>query len=237
MNYEVTNELINELKSYITSENIKIITDDKDKSDYVIIDEKNNVGFEVMENEIIVFFFTDHRHFNTYSTNSQDNNNDYIKQAKIFLSELFSYEIKHIEIYKGKKLTSEKHFIIYPDNRAPFDLGTIIHLFSRSVNPFLRRTETCTIWHYDRSKGYFTYDAPKNPNPNAIEVIAINDDCYIEIFEKHGTYTFEIMKMYYDEYSGSYWAPAINAIPSGIYDTKETAIKYSMEAVKTYDMF
>ena len=65
MNFEITNELIDTIKPYTENATVTISTDNKDwkgrdyKSDFVTIDEKNNVGFEVFDNEIIVFYFTD----------------------------------------------------------------------------------------------------------------------------------------------------------------------------------
>jgi hypothetical protein len=41
------------------------------------------------------------------------------------------------------------------------------------------------------------------------------------------------MEIDFDDYFGMYyWAPAINIIPSGLYDTKENAINSAMEALK-----
>ena len=84
MNFEITNELIDTIKPYTENVTVKISTDNKDwkgrdyKSDFVTIDEKNNVGFEVFDNEIIVFYFTDHYHFEDYSSELEDGEDDYI---------------------------------------------------------------------------------------------------------------------------------------------------------------
>lgn len=86
---------------------------------------------------------------------------------------------------------------------------------------------------FDKSKGIFTTKQPKIVNPNAIEVIDISEDCYIEIFHKHNAYTYDIMEKDYDNYFGMYyWVPAINTISSGLYDTKDNAIQSAIEALK-----
>ena len=114
MNFEITNELINTLKQYTENATITLSTDNKDwkdrdyKSDFVTIDEKNNFGFEVFDNEIIVFYFTYHYHFEDYSSELEDGEDDYIKRAKDFLTDLFENQIKYVEIYRGKKLATEK---------------------------------------------------------------------------------------------------------------------------------
>ena len=56
--------------------------------------EENNVSFEVLDNEIIVFYFTDHYHFEDYSSELEEGEDDYIKRAKDFLIELFENQIK-----------------------------------------------------------------------------------------------------------------------------------------------
>ena len=55
-----------------------------------------------------MFYFTDHYHFEDYSSELEDGADDYIKRAKDFLTKLFENQIKYIEIYKGKKLATEK---------------------------------------------------------------------------------------------------------------------------------
>ena len=64
MNFEITNKLIDTIKPYMGNATLTISTDNKDwkgrdyKSDFVTLDKKNNVGFEVFDNEIILFYFT-----------------------------------------------------------------------------------------------------------------------------------------------------------------------------------
>lgn len=239
MNYETTAILLDELKPYIENSIVDISTENKDwrnrdyKSDLVTIDAKNQVGFEVFDNEIIAYYFTDHYHFEDYTSELEDEQEDYIECAKSFLKELFEYRILHIEYYKGKSLSSEKYFIMYPDGREDECIGNIWFGFSKLINPFGKRSVKSTTWQFDKSKGVFTTKQPKIVDPNAIEVIDVSENCYIEIFHKHNAYTYDIMEIEYDDYFGMYyWAPAINAIPSGLYDTKDNAIQSAMEALK-----
>ena len=78
----------------------------------------------------------------------------------------------------------------------------------------------------------FTTRAPESIDPDAIETIDISDRCYIMILKKRNTYTYTVMKSYFDDYFGKYyWAPASDVVPSGIYDTKEKAIQEAKEAL------
>lgn len=84
MNFETTTQLIDILKPHIVAGKITTSTENKAwkgrsyKSDYVTIDERNNVGFEVFDNEIIVFYFTDHVHFENYTSELEEGEDDYI---------------------------------------------------------------------------------------------------------------------------------------------------------------
>ena len=239
LNFEITSVLLEALKPYLENSVVDISTDNTDwrnrnyKSDLVTIDAKNHVGFEVFENEIIAFYFTDHYHFEDYTSELQDGEEIYIERAKHFLKELFEYKIRHVEYYKGKTLSSEKYIVMYHDGREDECIGNTWYGLSKFINPFVKKSMHSTTWQFDKSKGVFTTRQPKSVDPNAIEVIDINEDCYIEIFKNHNAYTYDIMEIDFDDYFGIYyWAPAINIIPSGLYDTKENAINSAMEVLK-----
>lgn len=65
MNYEVTSKLLQALEPHLDIVKVTVPTGRKDRKsfDFVLFDRKNNVGFEVMKNEIIVFYFTGHSYF------------------------------------------------------------------------------------------------------------------------------------------------------------------------------
>ena len=160
MNYEITTELIDTIKPYTENATVTISTNNIDwkgrnyESDFVTIDKKNNVGFEVFDNEIIVFYFTDHYHFEDYSSELEDGDDDYIKRAKNFLIELFENQIKYIQIYKGKNLVTEKYYLIYSDNTEKRIGGTWWGL-ERFLNPFAKKVEKITIYKFNKDKGCF----------------------------------------------------------------------------------
>lgn len=160
MNYIITNELLEILKPYTENVNITISTENIDwkgkkyESDFVTIDEKNNVGFEVFDNEIIVFYFTDHYHFEDYTSDLDDGDDDYIKRAKDFIIELFENKIKYVQIYKGEKLATEKYYIIYADKKEERIGGTWWGL-ERILNPFAKKREKTTIYKFNKKNGCF----------------------------------------------------------------------------------
>ena len=65
MNYRITEDLLNVAYKLAPTSDIKFTCTNKDwrgreyQSDLVIIDEENHIGFEVFENEIIAYFFSD----------------------------------------------------------------------------------------------------------------------------------------------------------------------------------
>ena len=239
MHFETTSMLLESIQPYIENSIVNISTENKDwrnryyESDFVNIDDKNHVGFEVFENEIIVFYFTDHYHFEDYSSELEAGEDNYIERAKSFLKELFEYKIRHVEYYKGKTLSSEKYFLLYNDGRDDECIGNIWFGLERFINPFGKKTMHSTTWQFDKSKGVFTTRQPKNADTNAIEIIDISEDCYIEIFFNNNVYTYDIMEIDFDDYFGMYyWAPAINVLPTGMYDTKEKAIAAARETLE-----
>lgn len=160
MNFETTNELIKTIKPYTENANITASSENEkfgDKSvnfDFVTIDENNNVCFQVFDEEIIVFYFTDHCHFEDYSSDSEDEIEDYLERAKKFLISLFENQIKYVEIHKGKKLSTEKYFIVYPD-KTEERVGGVWWGLARFINPFSRKTVKTTFYKFDKSEGCF----------------------------------------------------------------------------------
>ena len=235
MNFKTTYVLLNAIQPYTDSIDISI-TCDGHTSDLVKIDTVNNVGFEVFYNEVIVFYFTDHYHFEDYSSELQGGEEHYIERAQSFLKVLFEYKIRHVEYYKGKTLYSEKYFLLYNDGRNDECIGNTWFGLSKFINPFGKKSIHSTTWQFDKSKGIFTTRQPKAADPNAVEVIDISDDCYIEIFNSHNFYTYDIMEIDFDDHFGMYyWAPAEFISPSGFYDTKDKAIAFAKEALHNRD--
>ena len=158
MNFETTSELLEILKPYTENAVIDVSTDNVDghnlnyKSEVVIIDGSNHVGFEVSENEVIVFYFTDHYHFEDYTSELQEGEENYIERAKQFLKELFEYKIRHIEYYKGKTISSEKYFVMYPDGREDECIGGAWYGFSKFINPFAKKSTHSTTWQFENPK-------------------------------------------------------------------------------------
>lgn len=64
----------------------------------------------------------------------------------------------------------------------------------------LEKSTRSTVWQFDKTKGIFVTRQPKNADPNAIEMIDINDDCYIEIFCNHNVYTYTITETDFDDF-------------------------------------
>ena len=234
MDFEATLTLLKVLEPFI--ENSSVDVSSSGKSDLVIIDAKKYVGFEVFDNEIIVFYFTDHCHFEDYTSELHDGEDNYVERAKAFLLELFTYKVCHVEYFRGNTLSSEKYFIIYGDNKKDECIGNTWFGLSRFINPFGRKSERSTKWQFDKEIGLFTTRLPKVLPTSAIEVIDINQNCYIAIFKKANMYTYDIMEICFDDYYGLYyWAPASGITPSGFYDTKENAINTATEILKLRD--
>lgn len=239
MNFKTTAMLLESIQPYIENCDIKITAESTDwfkrsiNSDLVIIDTENHVGFEVFENEIIVFYFTDHCHFEDYSADLSDGQHNYIERATSFLTELFRYKLRHIEYFKGEALYREKYILMNNDGREDEYIGDTWFGLSAFINPFGKKSMHSATWQFDILRGVFTTRQPKAPDPEAIEIIDVGDDCYIEIFCKRDIYTYSVMEIDYDDYLGMYyWAPAVNICATGMYDTRKKAIDAAREALR-----
>ena len=203
-------------------------------SDLVHIDTDGRVGFEVTENRIVISFFGGRRRFTGQNTPTSSAQEGYIGQAKAFLTALFTGQIRRVDHYRGNVHSSEELFLSYPDGRAEERIGSIQSAFSRFAPLFGKRSVRSGLWTFDRAKVIFLFRPSGEPDPDAIEVIGIDDNCYIEIFFRHRVYTYTIMEMQLDDDMGMYyyyWSTAENVPPAGWYDTKERAVAAAKAAL------
>lgn len=169
MNFEITKDILETLTPYINTEKVSISTENIDwtgkpcKSDFVTIDNINEVGFEVFENEIIVFYFTDHHHF--YA----EEESNFPIRAKEFLTQLFTAQLRCIETYKGKKLVKDNYYFVY-DNKDDEPIGGTFWSLRSSLNPFTKKTQKITTWIYDKEIGQFTSRPSKKIDQDVITV-------------------------------------------------------------------
>lgn len=160
LNYPVTQELLDAVEPYCNLEKVAVSTDNQDwrgrpiQSDFVMLIEKQNICFEVFDNEIIVGYFSDHTHFEDYSSDLEDGFPNYAERAKEFLVQLFSLPVRHTEAYRGKKLASENYYFVMPDGSEDY-LGGSWYGLVRFLNPFAKKHITTTTWKYDKTKGCF----------------------------------------------------------------------------------
>lgn len=229
MNFQTTQILLDDLKTYFNIDDIKISTESKDRknrpyqSDFVTLIENQNVKFEVFENEIIVAYFTDHIHFEDYTSELEEGNPNYIQRARELLKQLFTLPLRKYDIYKGKKLYCDKYFFLLPDGTEEYIGGTCYYLF-RFRNSFTKMRTEITTWQYETSKKCFTTVLSWKSDPKAIDTITPNDQCHIEIYEKTGAYTYRIEHLEFDDYYGYYYWTQIDDGTASFFDTKEKAV-------------
>lgn len=121
MNFEATGQLLAVVGQYLDLQKTHISLENRDRrgrpyrSDLVTIDESNHIGFEVFENEITCFYFTDHCHFWEYADMPAEGEDHYVAQAIQFLNRLFTLPIKYAYTKRGKKTVREEYFFLLPD--------------------------------------------------------------------------------------------------------------------------
>lgn len=161
MNYPLTDELLDLVNIVAPNAGIKITCTNEDwrgreyQSDLVTLDSANNIGFEVLENEIIIFYFTEHHHFEDYSFERDLSLPNYVERAKEFLKDLFSCTIRYEKKYKGKTLISERYVFVYSDKTEECPAGVWVHGILVRLIPFLPKRTECITWKYDKKLGTF----------------------------------------------------------------------------------
>lgn len=160
-NYSITENLLNIVREFAPNSTIQISSSNKDwqgreyKSDYITIDEKNHVGFEVFENEIIAFYFSEHHHFEDYSSSPAEDEPDFVDRMRIFLRNLLTCTIRHEKTYKGKVLIKERYIFIHKDKTEECPAGYWIHNLFIRVIPFLSKQSEYRLWKYNDQNGFF----------------------------------------------------------------------------------
>lgn len=160
MNYPTTELLLDEMQNYFDIDDFSIVTESKDyrgrpyRSDFVTLIEKQNVRFEVFDNEIIVSYFTDHVHFEDYTSELSDSDPDYIHRAIDFLKNLFTLPLKRYDYYKANKLIKDKYCFIKSDGTEEFIGGCWYGLVS-FFNPFAKKKLIASEWRFDKDKKCF----------------------------------------------------------------------------------
>lgn len=158
MNYKVTEEILSAIRPICDLNNIYISIENKDwrgktyKSDYVTIIDGHNIGFEVFDNEIIVFYFVGHCHFEDYSSMNKNNKN-YVSRAIDFIIKLFTLPVLYVKISKGRKVKCEEYFFMMQNGQEESLSGPSYQLLSS--NPFAREITTKVTWQYDKITGDF----------------------------------------------------------------------------------
>lgn len=163
MNFQATDKLIAVTNKYIKCDNYTIKTEGhKDyrgvdyTADYVEIlnDTSNSVSFEVTENEIIIFFFSDHVHFSDYGLEVEEDEPDYIDRAVEFFENLFTPPIERKYIIKGNKVVRDKSYFIMSQTEKVSCAGVTL-CFSGIRNIFKKKKKIIAVKKFDTEIGNF----------------------------------------------------------------------------------
>lgn len=161
MNYSITEDLLNTISKFVAKSNIKISCKNKDwrgneyQSDLVTIDEINQVGFEVFEDEIIAFFFSEHLHFVDSLSEPDGDEPTFADRAEGFLNDLFTCTIRQEKQFKGNVLIRERYIFVHEDLTEDCPGGPWVYGFPVRLVPFLRKRTEFMLWKFDIQKGIF----------------------------------------------------------------------------------
>lgn len=153
-NYTQTVELLEAVREFCNEDVVKVSTDNTDwcgkayKSDLITLESEHNVDFEVFDNEIIVYYFKDHTHFEDYSSELQEGEPDYIVRAKEFLRRLFTQKIRIEKYYKKDALVKDSYYFVSQEDEEYIG-GTHWKLFTAL---FCKKSlqKEIQVWEFDK---------------------------------------------------------------------------------------
>lgn len=159
MIYSTTRKILEELSPFISEDGLEATEELHEKEDgsgtetgdKIFLDKKNNVWFEVFENEIVLFYFTDHEHFDDYMTPPADGEPNYIERATDFLKRLLSLRLKKTDTVKGSDMLRVEYAFIDGDGNEEFLGGTWKMINDGDSRPQVE----VSVWKFDGNKNRF----------------------------------------------------------------------------------
>ena len=118
-------------------------------ADYVEIIKQSpcHIAFEVVENEIIIFYFGDHIHFEDYSSELEQGMPNYVDRAIEFLEMFFRYPIERRYTSKGNKVVRDESILIVSEKKQ--ERICVTYSGAGLKNLFKKRVETVKRYAFD----------------------------------------------------------------------------------------
>ena len=152
MNFLVTERIIDFTDKFISKSQYTVQTEGhKDylgkvyTADYVeiIVQPPYQIAFEVVENEITIFYFDDHIHFEDYSSQLEEGMPNYVDRAIEFLEKIFKYPIEQRKTLKGNKVIRDETLFITSENEkesicVTYSCAGLRNLFKKRIKTVKR---------------------------------------------------------------------------------------------------
>lgn len=154
MSREKTLLFLDKIRDYIDIENVELKEETFRGSKYIEVQLTPNgeISFHVYDNEIIVFYFSAHSHFDNYWYGD----NRYIDEAVDFLIYLFNEPFKLVEFFKGENNIGVKQYVL--EDGEEICVSEILYTRHSLKNIFKKRRCEIKIIKYDKEiKNFITY--------------------------------------------------------------------------------
>ena len=232
--YPETKQILDALHDIVELRHVNITTDNTDwrgipyRSDYVTIEAEHKIGFEVFHNEIIVFYFGDHCHFEDYTSDLTEGMLPYPQRAIEFLRRFFTTPLQHLEKRKRNHSLRSEWFFLLSDGRKESLAGPWFgKLFT---NPFTRSWIELTNWYYNKFTGKFV---ETEEDIVVVRIIEVRAALLLEIYRNNTVYTYSILQHIFDEEDLFwYWSPT-SSCGIHLFDTEENATKAALLEAKS----
>ncbi len=161
MRHSLTREIIKSIQKYLKDGTVSVGVrstewhDRNHESDKIVIDNDSSVGFEVFEDEIIVYFFSDHYHYEDYSYVLDEDDPTFSERATALIKGLLTSTVSLERTFKGSHLVSERYIFIDSDGKNASPIGAWKHHFFLRINPFVQKRIETKTWRYNKETGKF----------------------------------------------------------------------------------
>ena len=153
MHFNTTEQLLRKIEQYVSTDQIKIQETTAylgNAVELVTIMDEPRIGFEVAEDSVIFYFFSDHIHFDDYCTELEYGEPNYLSRAEEFVDNLFTLPIRRRYIRKGTKVVYDQSWFVHSDGEEESIAGVML-CSPGFKNLFASKEEFMEIWQYDKN--------------------------------------------------------------------------------------
>lgn len=113
--FDATKRILSKISRYISVDSVCVEQTTAyygNAVELVTVSEEVNVGFEAAEESVIFYFFSDHVHFDDYTSELEEGDPDFLTRAEAFVDDLFTRPIHRRYTRKGTRVVYDQSWFV-----------------------------------------------------------------------------------------------------------------------------